>query len=203
MTGASWQPDPTGRHDYRYWDGAQWTDHVSDNGVVASDPDLTPRAPEAALQQWSARPDHPTPSSGIRMGTVAMVIGAVVIAVGSIGTWATVSAGILSRSISGTDGDGTITLVLAFVILLMALVTAKPAPSGGLLAVSILAAIAAGAIAAYDATNVSDKVASVEASSSLVSASVGWGLYAVIGGAVIGVVASIMRVNEADATRKA
>ena len=37
-TPASWQPDPTGRHDHRYWDGTQWTDHVADAGVAATDP---------------------------------------------------------------------------------------------------------------------------------------------------------------------
>ena len=31
---AGWFPDPTGRHGARYWDGAQWTDKVSD---VATD----------------------------------------------------------------------------------------------------------------------------------------------------------------------
>lgn len=40
---AGWNPDPTGRHEYRYWDGATWTDDVSDNGVTAVDPvDATP-----------------------------------------------------------------------------------------------------------------------------------------------------------------
>lgn len=33
-----WHPDPTGRHEYRYWNGAGWTDDVSDNGVTAVDP---------------------------------------------------------------------------------------------------------------------------------------------------------------------
>ncbi len=37
-TPANWHPDPTGRHEYRYWDGAAWTDHVSDQGVTATDP---------------------------------------------------------------------------------------------------------------------------------------------------------------------
>jgi TM2 domain-containing membrane protein YozV len=36
-TPASWQPDPTGRHQYRYWDGSNWTENVSDDGVVATD----------------------------------------------------------------------------------------------------------------------------------------------------------------------
>ena len=29
-----WHPDPSGRHDYRYWDGATWTENVADGGVV-------------------------------------------------------------------------------------------------------------------------------------------------------------------------
>lgn len=33
-----WFPDPSGRHQFRYWDGRQWTDGVSDHGVPASDP---------------------------------------------------------------------------------------------------------------------------------------------------------------------
>jgi Protein of unknown function (DUF2510) len=32
-----WNPDPTGRHEYRYWDGGRWTDDVSDNGVTGVD----------------------------------------------------------------------------------------------------------------------------------------------------------------------
>lgn len=35
---AGWNPDPTGRHEYRYWDGGRWTDDVSDHGVTAIDP---------------------------------------------------------------------------------------------------------------------------------------------------------------------
>ena len=32
-----WHPDPTGRHEYRYWRG-EWTDDVADDGVAAVDP---------------------------------------------------------------------------------------------------------------------------------------------------------------------
>jgi hypothetical protein len=35
---AAWSPDPSGRHQLRYWDGARWTDHVSDDGATAQDP---------------------------------------------------------------------------------------------------------------------------------------------------------------------
>ena len=41
MTGdgsAAWHPDPTGRHEHRWWDGTRWTGMVSDGGVVDDDP---------------------------------------------------------------------------------------------------------------------------------------------------------------------
>ncbi len=77
---ASWQPDPTGRHDHRYWDGHRWTDHVADAGVADTDvytepapapePEPTPAAeaePTAAATDpaptlsWS--PPTPTPTT--------------------------------------------------------------------------------------------------------------------------------------------
>jgi DNA polymerase-3 subunit epsilon len=35
---AAWYPDPTGRFQFRYWDGATWTVHVSSNGQTYLDP---------------------------------------------------------------------------------------------------------------------------------------------------------------------
>jgi uncharacterized protein YxjI len=35
---AAWHPDPYGRHELRYWDGAQWTEHVSSHGRQTVDP---------------------------------------------------------------------------------------------------------------------------------------------------------------------
>lgn len=35
---ANWYPDPSGRHELRYWDGRQWCDSVSDSGQRGSDP---------------------------------------------------------------------------------------------------------------------------------------------------------------------
>lgn len=55
---ARWAADPTGRHQYRYWDGERWTDQVSDNGVVSVDPPVAgppvvPAAPVApAAPAW-------------------------------------------------------------------------------------------------------------------------------------------------------
>ena len=35
---ADWYKDPSGRFEYRYWDGAKWTDNVSRAGVADKDP---------------------------------------------------------------------------------------------------------------------------------------------------------------------
>lgn len=35
---ATWYPDPSGRHEHRYWDGRRWTEHVADGGIASIDP---------------------------------------------------------------------------------------------------------------------------------------------------------------------
>ena len=35
---AHWMQDPTGRHQYRFWDGARWTENVYDAGAESRDP---------------------------------------------------------------------------------------------------------------------------------------------------------------------
>jgi hypothetical protein len=42
---ASWQPDPWGRHQYRWHDGHVWTDSVANNGTVGIDPPVALEAP--------------------------------------------------------------------------------------------------------------------------------------------------------------
>ncbi len=55
-----WQPDPTGKHDHRYWDGTQWTENVADAGVAGVDPyeALAPEVP--AEPEVPAALDEPT-----------------------------------------------------------------------------------------------------------------------------------------------
>lgn len=62
-----WNPDPTGRHEYRYWDGTVWTDDVSDGGVAATDPlggaalgGDEPTAPFDATATQPTPPSEPT-----------------------------------------------------------------------------------------------------------------------------------------------
>jgi len=47
-----------GRHEHRYWDGTQWTEHVSDAGRGSSDPLVAPTAPVGGGP-------GPTPSAGV------------------------------------------------------------------------------------------------------------------------------------------
>ena len=35
---AGWYADPKSRHEYRYWDGSRWTEHVADRGKLTLDP---------------------------------------------------------------------------------------------------------------------------------------------------------------------
>lgn len=52
MSAAGWHPDPGGQYQYRYWDGAQWTDHVATDGVQMSAP--LPAAPAQQTEQVQA-----------------------------------------------------------------------------------------------------------------------------------------------------
>ncbi len=53
-----WYPDPFGRHEHRYWDGARWTEHVSSSGKRSVDQPVAPsqvptgdHAPEQVQRQ--------------------------------------------------------------------------------------------------------------------------------------------------------
>jgi uncharacterized protein YxjI len=45
-----WYADPTGQAAHRWWDGQQWTDHVSSGGAQAAAPQAPPSPPAAAPQ---------------------------------------------------------------------------------------------------------------------------------------------------------
>ncbi|WP_312180835.1 HIRAN domain-containing protein [Arthrobacter sp.] len=51
---AAWHPDPSGRNQYRYWDGVTWTDWIANDGVQGTDPLLPPAAPAAAQRRSTA-----------------------------------------------------------------------------------------------------------------------------------------------------
>lgn len=62
-----WLPDPSGRHQLRWWDGNEWTEYVSDQGTQATDP-------------LSGETPPPPPGAGARRSgraTAALVLGIV------------------------------------------------------------------------------------------------------------------------------
>jgi hypothetical protein len=61
MAEASWLPDPTGAHELRFWNGVDWTEHVSDQGTTDHDP-LTTELPPPA----DAFPPPPAPPPDTR-----------------------------------------------------------------------------------------------------------------------------------------
>ena len=54
QTAPGWYADPSGRHQMRYWDGASWTAHVTDNGSQTTDP--MPPAPPGAVASVGTPP---------------------------------------------------------------------------------------------------------------------------------------------------
>jgi|GEM_PF-2300342 len=54
---AGWFVDPLGRFDGRLFDGAQWTDQVSDGGLLSTDPDWTRPQPAKLVAAESSVSD--------------------------------------------------------------------------------------------------------------------------------------------------
>jgi hypothetical protein len=93
-TPAGWYADPTGRSEHRYWDGARWTEHVSNRGFAGTDPiDAygTPLDPTVSPLRPAPIATQPTGDirSGLRavpwwawavgVGVLLLVIGAVAV----------------------------------------------------------------------------------------------------------------------------
>jgi hypothetical protein len=78
----AWYPDPTGAHDHRWWDGEEWTAHVADRGVAATDPvpDAIARVGRRTTVTSDPRTAMPSPGAAVgaerdRVGTAALIVG--------------------------------------------------------------------------------------------------------------------------------
>jgi hypothetical protein len=106
------------------------------------------------------------------------IAGAVLVVIGSLLPWATVTTFFGSVGYAGTEGDGKITLVIGLLAAIAAfLELTQDRDTRG--AVVVLAC-AAGGTAVFDLANITDRIATV--SSGFVRASAGIGLYAVLAG---------------------
>ncbi len=95
---AGWHPDPTGKHELRYWDGYAWLDNVSDQGTTATDPlGGTPLPPPS---QVAARAQAGAATGARKRSSLAIIVAAAVAAVVIIG----VAAFLLTRD---SGGGGT------------------------------------------------------------------------------------------------
>ena len=72
VAGPGWHRDPTGRHEYRYWDGVRWTDDVSDQGLTttetvtaAGSAPLTPPSPGVVPGGEASVTMAPRPRAGL------------------------------------------------------------------------------------------------------------------------------------------
>ena len=110
-----------------------------------------------------------------------VLLGAVLMAVGSIGPWITAFGGLLS--VAGTNGDGKITLVCALIVA-AATISASAGHSLGVLA--MIAAVVGLGVGVYDLSHLANITGQADG-----LAQTGWGLYAVVVGGGLAAVALV------------
>ena len=81
---ANWYPDPDGRHEFRYWDGATWTVDVSDGGQPSVDPTGASPAQPATTVPFEVAAG---PKPAARGSKKLLVIGAVVLVIAGLAAW--------------------------------------------------------------------------------------------------------------------
>ena len=71
----SWQPDPEGRYEYRWWDGQRWTDQVSHRGQVSRAPMGGAPAPGGGPGPAGGKPQAQVRQGGPQPGGQAVAQG--------------------------------------------------------------------------------------------------------------------------------
>lgn len=137
-----WHSDPMGQHDWRYWDGAIWTEHVSDVGRTPQPAPVAPSStPHAVLPSVSlpsvTLPSVTLPSVSLpsvvaglskaasgraRTSAVVALVGGVLMALGAILPWEVVTVnGAIAESVKGlSEGAGGLTLGAGLLVGLLA-----------------------------------------------------------------------------------
>jgi hypothetical protein len=95
-----WQPDPTGRHQLRYWSGSAWTDDVSNGGVTSRDP-LTGGPPAAVAFSPVAQPGARGP-----IGKPSSAGTTIVLTIVTLGIWGFVWVYRQHRDMKAYNGQG-------------------------------------------------------------------------------------------------
>jgi len=79
-----WFPDPTGRHDHRWWDGVTWTAHVADAGIAGHDPLEAQDARRADTPVDTSGASDAVAASAARSGTDPVAITSLAVAVPAV-----------------------------------------------------------------------------------------------------------------------
>jgi hypothetical protein len=164
-----WYDDPNVPGGRRYWDGAQWTEHVVTPGQAA------------APQAFASQPKEPYPPMRIAVATVAVLF-TVLLIVGSVGTWVSLDVTTtvpFNVDVGGDKGglsrDGAITLGIAIICLILIGVWAArigpPVARISIAAVTAFLGFLGVIISIADVADVESK------GNSIVKFSAGWGLW--------------------------
>jgi hypothetical protein len=119
MPDAGWYPDPGGSGGYRRWDGEAWTDDVRVPPPLSDTaPHAEPAVGRATTEPASDEESEVIDASSRPVGLWLVASGGVLVILGSILPWVSVSAPLASTSTgSGTDGDGIYTLLAGIAVL--------------------------------------------------------------------------------------
>jgi len=169
---AGWYQNPDGPGN-RWWDGARWTEHQR---AAATAPSDSRKAPGSS--------PSPEPSSAVGGQPRAFWIAAgasLLLAIGSLGPWAILGV----FSVSGTAGDGVLTIILAIIAGLTLWAFSSRATSVRAWIVMICGVLAA-AVGIYDAAT----IGSTEFLGETGVVQVGWGLWMVCAASIVVAVAA-------------
>jgi hypothetical protein len=209
-----WYPAGASPNDQAYWDGNAWTGrrHWTVNGwveqgsVAVAGTGTDAAAPRISGNPYAGVPGFTKPKAApakLSMGVLLMMIGAVALMFGSVGSWVTVTGSVsiagLHLSINGIDPaistligvNGYVTFIGGIVVLVLA----GLALTNDDLRLAILTAVAATAtlgFAVYDMFRIVQKVSQVHVSAGA-NVSVGWGLIMVLSAAVLATLVALFR----------
>jgi hypothetical protein len=127
--------------------------------------------------------------------SVWVIGGAAAAVLGSLLPWATVSAGLFSRTVNGTGGDGTATLVAGIILGVIGWSLRQMPPGRGALIATALISLAVLCVGVYDYHDVQ------QVHGANISVSIGIGLYLVIAGGALGFTGALIGWNNAKNAR--
>jgi hypothetical protein len=113
------------------------------------------------------------------------IVGGVGLILGSLGPWITARTPFGTISANGTEGDGTITLILGITVVVM---SAIPSSNTGLrIAIGLVAGLAA-LVGLYELVNINQRAEEIAQVTTIgLNASAGWGVWLTLAGGVVAV----------------